>query len=142
MFHKGKSIRVAMPRSDHFLLVYSTTSNVFYEALAQRLLTACNESSLPVESCAAAQLSSMNVDQLANTTLILVNPVDCAHKVGSARKFFTRLSAAKRRLIVLAEAVETNWFRNQFLLPIQYDALIDVGFVSQEEKLKNFSIPY
>lgn len=131
-----------MPRPDRFLLVYSTTSNVFYAALAQRLLAACKENSLPVELCAATQLGSMSVDRLTDTTLILVNPVDCAHRVSHAKRFFARVSAAKSRLLVLAEAVETKWFENQFRLPIQYDAMIDVGFVSQENKLEGFDLPY
>jgi hypothetical protein len=142
MFYNRKSSRIEMSGSDRFLLVYSTTSNVFYERLAQRLLAACKESSFPVEPRTATQVSSMTEDKLANTTLILVNPVDCAHKVGDARKLFSRLSAAKRRIMLLAEAVETTWFKNQFQLPIQYDALIDVGFVSQQDKLKDFDIPY
>jgi hypothetical protein len=142
MFHNRKSSLVKMSGSDRLLLVYSTNSNVFYERLAQRLLAACKESSLPVESRTATQLRSMTEDQLADTTLILVNPVDCAHKVGNAPRLFSRVSAAKRRLMILAEAVETTWFKNQFQLPIQYDALIDVGFASQHDKLEDFDIPY
>jgi hypothetical protein len=131
-----------MLRSDHILLIYSTTSNIFYETLARRLITACKENSLLVESCAAAKLSDISVDQLANATVILVNPVDCTYKIGNRQEFFSRLSFAKRRIMVLAEAVETEWFDNQFRLPIHYDALIDVGFTSQQDKLKERSIPY
>jgi hypothetical protein len=127
---------------EQFLIVYSTTSNVFYEVLARRLATACEENSREARLCTAMELSNMRADELENATLTIVNPFDCSYRIGDSKKFFSRLSAARRRIMVLAEAVETQWFKNQFRLPIRYDALVDVGFVSQRDRLGDFDVPY
>jgi hypothetical protein len=127
---------------EQFLIVYSTTSNVFYEALARRLAAACEENSREARLCTAIELSDMDTDEFENTTLALVNPFDCTYRIGGRGKFFSRISAARKRIMVLAEAVETQWFKNQFRLPIRYDALIDVGFLSQRDRLRDFDVPY
>jgi hypothetical protein len=44
--------------------------------------------------------------------------------------------------MVLAEAVGIKWFERQFELPLRYDMLLDVGFASQEDKLRDSGVPY
>ena len=131
-----------MRNQEQILIVYSTKSNVFYEMLARRLATACEESSWEARLCTSTEISDLDADQLEEATLALINPVDCAYKIGDAAKYFSRLSSARRRIMVLAEAVETRWFENQLRLPVSYDAFIDVGFVSQEHKVGSLDMPY
>ena len=125
-----------------FLIVYPSAGNVFYENLARRLEAACVEGSRNVTLCAAAELSDMEEERLEGATLALVNPSECTLGLRNTGEFIYRVSAARKRIMVLAEAVENMWFKAQFRLPISYDAVIDVGFVSQREKLLDSDIPY
>jgi hypothetical protein len=137
-----------MQSRESFLIVYSSAGNVYYQVLARRLATAFEELSQEARLCAATELSDMDAGELADTTLMLVNPVDCAYKISDRAKFFSRVSAAQKRIMVLAEAAGTRWLRGQFKLglqfgmPIRYDALFDVGFVSQAHSSDDLKVPY
>lgn len=127
---------------DQLLIVYSGAANVFYEGLARRLAEACKENSWEVSLRAASELNNVSADRLRDATLVVVNPSECSYRVGDAEGFFSRLSAARKRVMILAEAIENKWFEAQFRLPVRYDLLIDVGFTSQREKLSGFDVPY
>lgn len=124
------------------IVVYPSAGSVFYKDLGRRLARACEEISLPVTSCSSAELRDMDNTSLQDATLLIVNPWECAHELVDKPKFYERLAGARKRVMVLAEAVEFRWFDAQFDLPITYDALIDVGFASQENKLDHSSLPY
>ena len=79
---------------------------------------------------------------MPGTTLLIVNPWECVHELPRVQTFYKQLAKAGKRLMVLAEAIEVKWFDRQLNLPIEYDAFIDVGFVSQEEKLEDSNLPY
>lgn len=124
------------------LIVYPGLGNIFYETLARRLAAACAEGSLEATLCAAAELGGVDKEQLECSTVALVNPSECAIGLGNVEEFFSRISVARKKVMVLAEAVENRWFKVQFQLPIRYDAVIDVGFVSQKEKVHDPDVPY
>lgn len=84
----------------------------------------------------------MDADRIASVTVAVVSPWECVRWIASKEKFLSQIALARKRILVLAEAVETGWFTRQFELPVQYDALIDVGFASQKHKLPNFELPY
>ena len=133
--------------SEHRLLVvYPGSGGTFYQELARRLFTVCKEE-LQVEAarCSSRELRNMTPDQLSSATLAVVNPVECAATsndssrwyaaTSSARsEFFSKLDLAYKRIMVLAEAVESEHYRQQFRVPANFDALFDVGFISQEGK--------
>ena len=103
---------------------------------------ACVEGSREVVLCAAAELESMDTEQLEDSTVALVNPSECTLGLGNVKEFLSRISVARKRVMVLAEAIENRWFKVQFRLPIRYDAVIDVGFLSQKDKLPDSDLPY
>jgi hypothetical protein len=125
------------------VIVYPDGGSVFHEKLARRLGAAAEEGSQEALVRSSAEVCEMDGEQLALTTLGIVSPWECAQFIGSKEKLFSRLSVAKKRVMILAEAVEAKWFGLQFRLPVRYDALIDVGFASQRDRLPSgFDLPY
>lgn len=124
------------------LIVYPFEGSAFHEGLARRLATAHGENFKDTLVCSSAEVQDMDEGQLTDMTLAVLSPWECVRRITNRERFFSRLSAARKRILVLAEAVETKWFTWQFQMPIQYDALFDVGFISQEDKLHNFNLPY
>jgi len=84
----------------------------------------------------------MTGDQLSRATLAVVNPVECAATSGSEQIFFAKLTSARKRIIVLAEAAESTQYGQQFRLPADFDAIFDIGFVSQEDRHPFPDVPY
>lgn len=123
-------------------IVYPFAGSDFHKQLARRLASACEEKSRTAKLLSSAEVRDMDDDRLAGETTLIVNPWECTYKIGPPEKFFSRLSAARKRITVLAEAVEIEWFKKQFRLPMQHDMMIDIGFASQESKLHDFDIPY
>jgi len=70
-------------------------------------------------------------DGLKTVTALIVNPAECAL---SGWRNVTRLERARRRIAVLADHVQTDWFALQFDTRLEIDAIIDVGFVPQEHE--------
>lgn len=131
-----------MRANDKLLIVYPQAGSAFYETLGRRLLVSCEEKSRDVTLRSAAEVCEMEFGSLDETTVAMIAPAQCRHGLPDREKFFRSVSGARKRLMVLAESVETEWFENQFKVPLEFDALIDLGFVSQEEKLNGFETPY
>jgi len=87
----------------------------------------------------AADLEACDTSWLRGTTALVVNPVECAL---SGLDVLAPLAASSFRAAVLAECVETKWFRNQFGGDIEYQTVIDVGFVDQGSAHPFPKLPY
>jgi hypothetical protein len=130
-----------LDRGNQLLIVYPDNGNVFYFDLAQRLLSACLENSREAAVYSASVICEMAPKQLREATLAILNPYECTLTSNRSR-FVSNLKCAHKRLIVLPAAAETVWHTQQFELPIDFEALIDVGFVSQKEKHQIPEVPY
>jgi hypothetical protein len=73
---------------------------------------------------------------------MVVDPVACAATASQRSQFFSKLALARKRIAVLAEAVESTRYRQQSRLPVNFDAIFDVGFVSQRDKHPLPDVPY
>ena len=131
-----------MTMEDKFLIIYPQSGNAFYEELGRRLVAACEESSRDAALYPAAAVCEMKESSLDDATVMMIAPAQCYNGLPDRNKFSSLVSRARKRIIFLAESVETVWFENQFKVPVEFDALIDLGFVSQEEKLDGFGLPY
>lgn len=131
-----------MRANDKLLIVYPQAGSAFYETLGRRLVTSCKEKFRDVTLRSAAEVCGAEEGGLDDTTVAVIAPAQCRHGLPDRDRFFRLLSGARRRVMVLAESVETEWFENQFKVPLEFDALIDLGFVSQEQKLNGFETPY
>lgn len=128
--------------NDKLLIVYPQAGSAFYETLGRRLVTSCEEKSRDATLCSAAEVCELEDGSLDDTVVAVIAPAQCRHGLPDRDKFFRTISGARGRIMVLAESVETEWFENQFKVPLDFDALIDLGFVFQQEKLKGFETPY
>lgn len=128
--------------NDNLLVVYPQAGNALYEVLARRLVTACAEKSRIAELCPASAVCELDKGHLSDTVVMVIQPAQCYIHLADEHSFSQRISEARKRLVVAAESVGTIYFERQFELPINFDAMIDVGFVSQASKLAGFETPY
>jgi hypothetical protein len=110
--------------------------------LARRLFAACRERSWEVAVCSSGKLLNMTIDQLSRATLAVVDPVECVATSGNEQIFFDKLTNARKRIIVSAEAAESTRYGEQFRLSTDFDAVLDIGFVSQGDKHSFPDVPY
>ncbi|MBX6765019.1 MAG: hypothetical protein IRY88_15285 [Rubrobacteraceae bacterium] len=130
-------------QEENLKIVYPSRGSSFHFRLATKLHETLENSGKSVDLMDSARVRDVYEKSLAESTLLIVNPWECAYEIGDRKRLFKRMREAKRRIAVLAEAVEIEWFKRQFRLPLSYDAVIDIGFVSQQEKLKSdFDVPY
>ena len=125
-----------------FLVVYPQAGNAFYEELGRRLVAAFGENSRRARLCSASAVCGMDSGELRDATVVMIAPAQCYNGLPDRDRFSSLVSGARKRLAFLAESVETVWFENQFKVPVEFDALIDLGFVSQRDKLDDFGLPY
>src|SRR5690242_3382076 len=110
------------------LVVRPERGNAFYNELAERLFSALCEFHQSVRLVPAGDVPN----DVATTSLILVNPMECALSGGD---FVAAAARARTRVAALAECAETKWYRDQFRIDgLTLDAIHDVGFESQEDR--------
>lgn len=122
------------------MVVYAPTQNAFYRSFAQRLFLACREVGPSVKLVSSDSISGLSADEIKNSSALLVNPRDLLFRLADRELFLKALSGFRRRIMVLAEAVETKWFSHQLTLPISFDGFVDVGFVPQARKLERLGL--
>jgi hypothetical protein len=106
------------------------------------LFTALEEESWKVTLRSSYELCETIMDGSSDAILAVVDPVGCAAASRDRSEFFAKLTAASRRIAISAEAVEDTRYEQQLRLPVDFDAVFDVGFVSQRDKHPNSNIPY
>lgn len=127
---------------DELLIVYPHAGHDLYKELAHRLISSRQEKGQKGELRSAAEVCDMDEGRMNGGSVAVIAPAQCYSRLPDRDLFSLRLSEARDRIAVFAESVETEWFKNQFQVPIDFHALIDIGFVSQREKLNDFGLPY
>jgi hypothetical protein len=129
-------------KRDKLTIVFPPSGNVTYRDLARRIAVACEEIAQPVELCAAHKVNLLAEESLKERLYVLVMPSLCLDSIDDTGQFLSRVASAKKRILLLGEPVEDEACGAQLKLPIAYDALVDVGFVSQEAKAADLPVPY
>jgi hypothetical protein len=70
---------------------------------------------------------------------LIVNPNEC---LLSGPEMMASLERAPFRAAVLADCVGTQWYRKTFLLDIDFDLVVDVGFLDQDSLRPFQGVPY
>jgi hypothetical protein len=109
--------------------------HTFYRDLADRVYGAMSEFAIELDLISPSDLP----ENLGDARLVIVNPVECALSGGS---FIARASAARFRIMALAECAETKWYEDQFKVGLHFDALLDVGFTPQRDHHRFDDTPY
>lgn len=148
----GTSPLLPMPRvgysyagmgvDDRLLIVYPQSGNSLYTVLAHRLAAACEERSRSVELRPASEVPGLDGRDLARRTVMVIQPAQCFIGIKDRQGLARLISGAKKRIALAAEAVGTVYFDNQVGTPIVFDSFVDLGFVSQKDKLEDFDLPY
>lgn len=130
---------------EELVIIRPQSGNIFYDMLGRRLERACREVSLSATGYSAAEVCVMEEGRLTDKTVAMVQPAQCYFRMREKHRLSQRIAEARSRIAVVAESVETEYFENQFKVPLSFDVLLDVGFVSQEDKvrlLEGFEVPY
>jgi hypothetical protein len=129
-------------KRDTLTIVFPPSGNFSYRDLARRIAVACEEIAQPVELCAAHKVNLLAEESLKDRVYVLVMPSECLGSIDNTGTFLSRVASAKKRILLIGEPVEDEACEAQLDLPIAYDALVDVGFVSQEAKAADLPVPY
>ena len=131
-----------VPASDNLTVVYPQAGHAVFRGLAERLAQARQEAGRDVALLSASSASALDRGDLAGETVLVVQPGQCSGGLSNKKALFRRLSEARKKVAVCAEPVGSEFFRNQFKVAVDFDAMIDVGFISQADKLEGFELPY
>jgi hypothetical protein len=139
----GHQLLIVYPASDDALYRdYGEPDLLLLSTMARRMFAACSERSQEVAIHSSRELLEVPADQLSRVTATVVDPLECAATSGDEPLFYSKLSSTLKRIIVLAEPVESVRYGQQFHLPVTFAAIFDIGFVSQEKRHSPYEVPY
>jgi hypothetical protein len=108
---------------------------MLHQELAQRLLTACEDGAQQrAEIRTSRELCELAVEELRDATLLVVGPFECMGTSGDRSTFVSAFASAGRRILASVVPMESPWYEKQFFFPLKFDAVFDLGFVSQEDR--------
>jgi hypothetical protein len=131
MLSSGKRARL--------LIVYPSLGNIFYLNLATRLSDAASELGIDAKRIGSSELHCLSQSWATSVPVLIVSPNECALSGTEALKSLKR---APFRAAVLADCVGTQWYHNTFLLDIEFDLVVDVGFLDQDSLRPFQTVPY
>lgn len=124
------------------VIVHPGNNGESYRELARRLFTALEGGSWETTLFSSRELCETTMGRPGDMILAVVDPVGCAAASGDRSEFFAKLNSADRRIAISAEAVEDARYNQQFWLPVGFDAIFDIGFVSQRDEHPVSGVPY
>jgi hypothetical protein len=114
-----------------------------HQELAQRLLTACKDGAQQrAEIRTSCELCELAAEELRDATLLVVGPFECLGTSGDSSRFVSAFASAARRILASVEPVGSPWYEKQFMFPLNFDAVFDLGFVSQEHEHRLLEVAY
>jgi hypothetical protein len=120
------------------VIVYPARGNAFNIELALRIFSVARRLREDVASLSSDTLDD-RAPRLSHGIAAIVSPSECAL---SGARSIRRLKEFAARFAIVAESVGTPRYRGHFNLGLTYEALIDIGFVSQEAQHPFPSVPY
>src|SRR5215212_7321578 len=113
------------------------------QELAQRLSTGLKDASHSVAVYSSAEWRDLASEDLSRTTLFVVSPGSCVETSGDEPAFLSTLASTQKRILASAGPVEGPWYMARLSKGICFDAVFDIGFVSQRDKHSDVSdLPY
>jgi hypothetical protein len=107
--------------------------SMLHDELAQRLVVACRDVAPErADVLSSRELCDLAGDELRGATLLVVSPVECLGTSGDSEAFSSAFASARRRILASVEPVGSPWYERQFMFPLRFDAVFDVGFVPRE----------
>jgi hypothetical protein len=113
------------------------------QELVLRLTKGFEDASLGFEVYSSPELCALVPENLPNITLLVASPSQCIETSGDQEAFLSQVACARRRILATAAPVESPGYRGRLRSGIDFDAVFDVGFVSQRERHGEVSdVPY
>jgi hypothetical protein len=117
-----------------------TTGN---QDLAWRLSKGFRDASHRAAVYASPEVSALNPENLTNAILVVVSPGQCIETSGNESAFLSKVAHARKRILASVGPVHSQGYLARLRRGIQFDALFDLGFVSQKDSHSQVSdLPY
>lgn len=140
--HVPEQTLIVLEDTSDILISHAGDGGTRHADLARRVREALADTGREAELLPCGDLRLASRERLEEATLLVVGPVECVSTSGDEDDLLSALEAVRSRLIVLSEDVESEGYGSHFGLPVSFDAVLDVGFVSQEEKHTFGDVPY
>jgi hypothetical protein len=101
--------------------------------LASRLSKGFRDASHRVAVYSSPEVSALAPDDLSNTTLVIVSPGQCIETSGSEGAFISNTARARKRILASVGPVHSQGYLSRLRRGIHFDALFDLGFMSQRD---------
>jgi hypothetical protein len=101
--------------------------------LASRLSKGFRDASHRVAVYSSPEVSALAPDDLSNTTLVIVSPGQCIETSGNEGAFLSKVARARKRILASVGPVQSPRYLRRLTRGIHFDALFDLGFVSQRD---------
>lgn len=133
--------------SPRLLVVHPTIAGESYrdtgdQALAWRLLAGFEDVSWRAGLCSSREVCDLAAEEVSAATLIIISPFRCLGSSGNQPAFLSRVATAHKRILASLGPVEDPWYEKRFTSPIRFDAVFDLGFVSQADRHRVSDVPY
>ena len=111
--------------------------------LVSRLSKGFEDASLDFAVHSPSGLCALAPEELRNTALLVASPNQCIETSGDQEAFLAQVACARRRILATVAPAESPGYRGRLRSGIDFDAVFDVGFVSQRERHDEVSdVPY
>jgi hypothetical protein len=113
------------------------------QELVSRLAEGFGDASRPVAVYSPSEVCTLSAEDLGGTTLLVASPAQCIEQSGDEPGFLSRVASAQKRILAWAGPVDGSGYRGRLRKGIAFDAVFDLGFVSQGDKHSEISeVPY
>jgi hypothetical protein len=101
--------------------------------LASRLSKGLRDASGHIAVYSSPEVSALAPEDLSNTTLVVVSPGQCIETSGNEAAFLSKVARARKRILASVGPVHSQGYLSRLRRGIYFDALFDLGFVSQKD---------
>src|ERR671921_646717 len=113
------------------------------QELAFRLSKGFRDSSHSVAVYSSPEVCALAPEHLSNTTLLVASPRQCIEASGDEPVFLSKVARARMRILASVGPVNSQGYLARLRRGIHFDALFDLGFVSQKASHSKMSdLPY
>jgi hypothetical protein len=111
--------------------------------LASRLSKGFEDTPRSVAMYPSPEVCALRGEELSNTTLLVASPGECIEKSGDEETFLSKLARARKRILASASPVHSPGYLGRLRRGIDFDAVFDLGFASQNDAHAQVSdVPY
>jgi hypothetical protein len=111
--------------------------------LVSRLIEGFGDASRRVAVYSPPEVCTLTAEDLGPTTLLVASPAQCIEQSGDESGFLSKVAGAQKRILAWAGPVDGSGYRGRLRRGIDFDAVFDLGFVSQSDKHSEVSeVPY